>query len=151
MRESLFWVTFQTSAASVSCKAAFCCAIIDDAMQCQSGALVERWSLPPTPCDAFAQVAQDDFLPFCCDDVDFPIRQPHSDLSNHFLCTRRPPPAVLPALSQCLSQDSIATLVLAGLQPDQIHIRHPTGSLYGVGLLQLCFFSWFPVSVLSNP
>ncbi|DBB13322.1 TPA: mitogen-activated protein kinase tyrosine protein phosphatase sdp1, variant 2 [Trebouxia sp. C0006] len=67
-------------------------------MQCQSGALVERWSLPPTPCDAFAQVAQDDFLPFCCDDVDFPIRQPHSDLR---------------------------------LQPDQIHIRHPTGSLYG--------------------
>ncbi|KAL0054223.1 hypothetical protein WJX82_005720 [Trebouxia sp. C0006] len=68
------------------------------AVQCQSGALVERWSLPPTPCDAFAQVAQDDFLPFCCDDVDFPIRQPHSDLR---------------------------------LQPDQIHIRHPTGSLYG--------------------
>ncbi|KAL0018857.1 hypothetical protein WJX79_010707 [Trebouxia sp. C0005] len=52
------------------------------ALQCKSGALVERWSLPPTPCDAFAQVAQDDlsFLPFGCDDVDFPNRHSHADL-----------------------------------------------------------------------
>ena len=84
-RESLFWVTFQTSAASISSKAAFCYATIDVAMQCKSGALVERWSLPPTPCDAFAQVAQDDlsFLPFGCDDVDFPNRHSHADLRNH--------------------------------------------------------------------
>ncbi len=120
-------------------------------MQFQSGALVEGWSLPPTPCDAFAQVAQDDFLQFCCDDVDYPTRQSHLDLSNHFLCTRRPPPAVLPALSQCLLQDSIASLVLAGSQPDQIHLRHPTGSLYGVSLLQIYSFSLFPVSVLKWP
>lgn len=66
------------------------------AVQCKSGALVERWSLPPTPCDAFAQ----DFLPFGCDvdDGEFPNRHSHSDLR---------------------------------LQPDQIHVRHPTGSLYG--------------------
>ncbi len=120
-------------------------------MQCQSGALVERWSLPATPCDAFAQVAHDDFLPFCCDDVEFPTRQSHSDLRNQFLCTRRQSPAILPALSHCLLQGSIATHVLAGVQPDQIHIRHPTGSLYGVGLLRLYCFSLFPVSVLSNP
>ncbi|DBA91273.1 TPA: mitogen-activated protein kinase tyrosine protein phosphatase sdp1 [Trebouxia sp. C0005] len=70
------------------------------ALQCKSGALVERWSLPPTPCDAFAQVAQDDlsFLPFGCDDVDFPNRHSHADLR---------------------------------LQCDHIHVRHPTGSLFG--------------------
>ena len=117
-------------------------------MQCKSGALVERWSLPPTPCDAFAQ---EDFLPFDCDDVDFPRRHSHPDQRNHFLFTRRPPPAALPALSQCLLQDSIAILVLAGLQPDQVNIRHPTGSLYEVGLLQLILFSLFRVYVPSKP
>ncbi|KAL0018396.1 hypothetical protein WJX77_007826 [Trebouxia sp. C0004] len=65
------------------------------AVQCKSGTLVERWSLPPTPCDAFAQ---EDLLPFGCDDLDFPSRHSHLDLR---------------------------------LQPDQIHVRHPTGSLYG--------------------
>lgn len=63
------------------------------AVQCKSGAFVERWSPPPTPCDAFAQ----DFLPFDCDDVDYPSRHSLLDLR---------------------------------LQPDQIHIRHPTRSLY---------------------